>query len=222
MKIKDMPLDDRPREKIFFKGVTALSNTELIATIIGNGNKKENAIDLSRKVLKDFELHDLSRRNLLEICRIQGIGVAKASKIIAAFELGRRAATYTIDRQDMRDPELVARKFMPWMSKLNQEHLVALFLDTRLRLIKEETIFIGSLNSSVVHPREIFNAAIKYHAAATIIVHNHPSGDPEPSEEDIHFTKQVTGAGEIIGIEVVDHVIIGANKYFSMKGKDYF
>ncbi|MBI4154284.1 DNA repair protein RadC [Candidatus Woesearchaeota archaeon] len=220
MNIKDMPMDERPREKMFYKGIDVLSNTELLALIIGYGSRKENALDVSRKILKTYELNELSKKTLIEICKHSGIGIAKASKIAAAFELGRRSLLTINEREDMREPEKVARKYIPLTSKLNQEHLICLFLDSRIRLIKDETIFMGSINSSVVHPREIYNAAIRNHAAAIIVLHNHPSGDPEPSEEDLKFTKQLSAAGKIIGIELLDHIIVTGDRFSSLKEQD--
>lgn len=220
--IKDMPLEERPREKLIMYGARVLTNAELLAIILRNGTKRENVLELSKNLLKENNLKSLSRKRVNVLMRIFGIGQSKACQIVACFELGRRLASFK-DKQsnsinNVRD---VVKLFLPGISFLKKEHFKSIFLDSRKRIIKDETIFIGSLNASIIHPREIFQAAFEEGAAAIILLHNHPSGDPNPSDDDIKITKQLVKAGEILGIEIVDHIIIGHNKYFSFKEKDY-
>ncbi|MEK6808632.1 MAG: DNA repair protein RadC, partial [Nanoarchaeota archaeon] len=165
----------------------------------------------------------LSRKRINELKNLNGIGMAKACQIVACFELGRRLAGFNEEQKPtLSNAKDVVDIFMPEMSTQKKEYFIGAFLDTRKRLINSETIFVGSLNASIVHPREIFRSAIEEGAAAIILLHNHPSGNPEPSKEDILTTKQLIKAGNLIGIEVLDHIIIGNKDYFSFKENDYF
>lgn len=223
LKIKDLPLEERPRERLIKQGPKALSNAELLAILLRNGSVEENVLDLSKRLLNEYNLKSLSRRSVNRLKAVFGIGEVKACQIIAAFELGRRLASFTdTKKQKIESAKDISKIFIPEMSSLKKEHFKGIYLDSRKKIIKEETIFIGTLNSSVIHPREIFQVALAEGAAALILVHNHPSGDPKPSDDDIEITKQLVKAGEILGIEVLDHIIIGNKRYFSFREKGYF
>lgn len=223
MRMKDVPKEERPRERLLKYGEKYLSNQELLAILIGSGTQKYSVMELANRILMHFEgLKLLSEATIEELTAIRGIGKAKGVTILAALELGRRIQQYKPeDRYVIRSPEDGADYIMEEMRSLNQEHLVALFLNTKNQIIHHQTIFIGSLNASIVHPREIFREAVKRSAASIICAHNHPSGDPSPSQEDIHVTRRLVEAGKIMGIELLDHLVIGHNKYISLKEKGY-
>lgn len=219
LKIRDVHEADRPRERLIRQGAESLSNQELLAILLRTGTKESSVLALANRVLVDFEkLHALKHATFEEITSIKGIGEAKAVQLLAAIELGRRLAQKEIDsRYTIRSPEDAATFLMPEMEPLTQEHFVALFLNTKNQIIHKQTIFIGSLNASIVHPRELYREAIKRSAASIICAHNHPSGSAAPSPEDIEVTLRLQEAGVIIGIELLDHVIIGNHQYISMK-----
>lgn len=221
--IKDFPESERPRERFIQFGPGSLSNQELIAILLRTGTKDESVLQLSNRLLNHFEgLRLLKDATLNEITQIKGIGVAKAIQILAAVEIGRRISNLNYnERYVIRSPEDAANYCMNDMRFLAQEHFVCLYLNTKNQVIHKQTIFIGSLNASIVHPREVFKEALRRSAASLICLHNHPSGDPTPSREDIEVTKRLTESGKIIGIELLDHVIIGENKYVSLKEKGY-
>ncbi|WP_121611546.1 RadC family protein [Mesobacillus foraminis] len=221
--IKDYPQNERPRERFIKNGPQSLSNHELIALILGTGTKKESVLQLSNRLLAEFEgLRLLKDATLEELTAIKGIGSAKAIHLLAAIEIGRRLATHTHDdRYVIRSPEDGAKYLMNDMRFLSQEHFVCLYLNTKNQVIHRQTIFIGSLNASIVHPREVFREAVRRAAASVICAHNHPSGDASPSREDIEVTKRLVECGKMIGIELLDHLIIGDNKYVSLKEKGY-
>lgn len=223
MLIKDFPESERPRERFIQFGPGSLSNQELIAILLRTGTKDESVLQLSNRLLNHFEgLRLLKDATLNEITQIKGIGVAKAIQILAAVEIGRRISNLNYnERYVIRSPEDAANYCMNDMRFLAQEHFVCLYLNTKNQVIHKQTIFIGSLNASIVHPREVFKEALRRSAASLICLHNHPSGDPTPSREDIEVTKRLTESGKIIGIELLDHVIIGENKYVSLKEKGY-
>ena len=223
MKLQDVPKRERPRERLLQYGPTQLSNHELIALLLGSGTKKESVLDLSKRVLMHFEgLKLLRNATIEELTAIKGIGPAKGVIILAALELGGRLNRYKpSERYVIRSPEDGADYVMEEMRTLNQEHFIALFLNTKNQIIHSQTIFISTLNSSVVHPREIFREAVRRSSASIIVAHNHPSGDPSPSPEDINVTKRLVKAGKIMGIEVLDHLIIGDNKFVSLKEKGH-
>ncbi len=222
LRIKDFPLEERPRERLVRKGSGSLSDAELLAVVIRTGNKKENVLDLSKRVIKKYDLKVLSRARVGSLKKTFGVGEAKACQIIACFELGRRMSCFKREKKDVANSAKdIARILMPQLSGLKKEHFLGLFLDSRKRIIGQETIFIGSLDCSVIHPREIFKIALAESAAAMILVHNHPSGDPSPSEEDIEVSEQIVGAGNILGIQVLDHIIIGDNRFVSLKEEGY-
>jgi len=220
MKIKSLPPDSRPRERLIKNGPTALSDSELLAIILVTGNKKENVVNMSSKLFNKYHVKSLSRLSVGSLKKEFGIGDVKACQVIACFELGRRLARFDGDkRPSIKNAKDIAKILIPEMGSLKQEHFKGIYFDSKKRIIKEETIFIGSLNESVIHPREIFRIALNENAAAVILVHNHPSGDSNPSEEDIAVTKLLVDAGAILGIPVLDHIIIGGKKYFSLKEK---
>ncbi|SOC36430.1 RadC family protein [Ureibacillus acetophenoni] len=221
--IRDVHVNDRPRERLISQGPQSLSNQELIAILLRTGTKNESVLSLANRILNYFEkIHELKHATLEEIVSIKGIGEAKAVQLLAAIELGRRIAQMQVNnRFTIRSPQDAASYLMPEMSSLNQEHFVTLFLNTKNQVLHKQTIFIGSLNSSIVHPREIFREAVKRSAASIICAHNHPSGVATPSPEDIDVTKRIQEAGYIIGIDLIDHIIIGDHQFISLKEKGY-
>lgn len=223
VKMKDVPKEERPRERLLKYGESHLSNQEILAILLGSGTKNESVMDLSNRVLMHFEgLKLLSEATIEELIAIKGIGNAKGVVILAALELGRRIQQYKPEEYFfVRSPEDGADYVMEEMRSLNQEHLVVLFLNTKNQIIHRQTIFVGSLNASIVHPREIFREALKRSAASIICAHNHPSGDPAPSQEDIHVTRRLVEAGKIMGIELLDHLVIGNHSFTSLKEKGY-
>ncbi|MFJ7663141.1 DNA repair protein RadC [Lysinibacillus sp. NPDC097162] len=222
--IRDVNIADRPRERLLRQGAKSLSNQELLAILLRTGTKEESVLVLANRVLSTFErLHHLKHATIEEMVAIKGIGEVKAIQILAAIELGRRLSQkQNDDKYTVRSPQDAAAYLMPDMTSLSQEHFVVLFLDVKNQIIHKKTIFIGGLNASIVHPREIFREAVKRSAATIICAHNHPSGVPTPSPEDIEVTKRIQEAGFIIGIELLDHVIIGDHQFISLKEKGYF
>lgn len=223
MMIRDVNIADRPRERLLRQGAKSLSNQELLAILLRTGTKEESVLVLANRVLSTFErLHHLKHATIEEMVAIKGIGEVKAIQILAAIELGRRLSQkQNDDKYTVRSPQDAAAYLMPDMTSLNQEHFVVLFLDVKNQIIHKKTIFIGGLNASIVHPREIFREAVKRSAASIICAHNHPSGVPTPSPEDIEVTKRIQEAGYIIGIELLDHVIIGDHQFISLKEKGF-
>lgn len=221
--IRDVPLRERPRERLIQEGPRALSNQEIIALILRTGTRKESALQLSSRVLAAFDgLMMLKEASIEELCKIKGIGEAKAVEIAASIELGRRIHNLkSDDPYIIRSPEDVSNYVMEDMRFLKQEHFDVLYLDTKNQVIHRQTIFIGSLNASIVHPREVFKEAFRRSAASIICLHNHPSGNPEPSKEDIDVTKRLSEAGKILGIDMLDHIIIGDRKFVSLKERGY-
>ncbi|BAD76903.1 UNVERIFIED_ORG: DNA replication and repair protein RadC [Anoxybacillus amylolyticus] len=221
--IRDVPKDSRPRERLLSSGPESLSDHELIAILLRTGTKEESVVQLAQRLLRHFEgLRPLKDATVEEMTNIKGIGPTKAVQILAALELGRRIhQSGCADRYVIRCPEDGAKYVMEDMRFLSQEHFVAIYLNTKNQVIYRKTVFIGSLNASIVHPREVFKEAIKRSAASVICVHNHPSGDPTPSREDIDVTKRLAECGRIIGIELLDHLIIGDQKFISLKEKGY-
>lgn len=214
--IKQWPAGERPREKLTKHGAAALSEAELLAILLRSGSKGVTAVDLAKKLLSDHRsLRDLARMSVIDL-RHLGIGKVRAASIVAAFELVRRLpASDGPDRPILQAPEDVARIFSARLRDLRHEEFWALLLTTSNHLMRDLRITSGTLNSSLVHPRECFAEAIKEKAASVIFVHNHPSGNPEPSQEDLAITKQLAEAGKILGIPVYDHIIIGGAQFSS-------
>lgn len=217
--IQVIPNNSRPRERMEKLGPKALADHELLAIILRTGTKDKNVVNLAIEVLREVEdLHMLRQTSVQELMKISGIGRIKAIEIMAATELGHRIAVAPqIKEGTVVSSSWVGNYLTKELSNLTQENVVALYLNTKNEIVKKETIFIGSLNSSVAHPREIFKGAIRYSAARIIVAHNHPSGNTEPSEADYSFTRRMVDAGEMMGIEVLDHFIIGENKYLSLR-----
>lgn len=222
--MKDLAPDDRPREKMLEHGAEVLSNTELLAILINTGTKEKSALDIARDLTSEEGLlNNLGlKRSPQELAKIKGLGPAKAVKIIAALELGKRAAyANSLAKAGIGSPEDGAMLLMPRLRYENNEHFLAVLLNSKNKVINIEQISEGSLTASVVHPREVFAAAVVNHAAALLVAHNHPSGDPTPSREDRNLTDVLSKAGEIMGIPLLDHLIIGDATYFSFKEHGY-
>jgi len=222
--ISDLPESERPREKMYKMGPKALSNAELLAIILRTGIKNQSALNLAYKILsKHNGLRFLVNTTVEELSQIDGIGLAKATQLMAAAELGRRISQYkTDDEIYIRCPKDAAELLMEDMRYLNKEHMKVILLNIKCKVISVEEISVGSLSSSLAHPREIFIPAVKKSSAAIIMVHNHPSGDPHPSKDDVDLTKRIYEAGKILGIELYDHIIIGNGNYVSLKEKNLF
>lgn len=221
--IRDIPAEMRPREKLLRYGPLALTEQELLAIIIRTGNREQNAIQLAESLLYSFrDLRGLNAASSEEITEAaNGMGPAKAAQVKAALELGRRLNLQETEVVKVRSPQDVAAWVMEDMRYLRQEHFKILLLNTKNGIIACEEVSRGSLNSSIVHPREVFTNAIRRSAAAVILIHNHPSGDPTPSQEDINVTRRLVEVGRLVGIDVLDHLIIGDGVWCSMKERGY-
>lgn len=223
LKIRDLPAAERPYEKLEAYGPENLSNAELLAIIIKTGNRNETSVSLAQRVLmQDMGKEGLTFLNhisLDELKCISGIGRVKAIQIKAMTELSRRiSSTFNIDkRMIVKTPTDVTAMFMQELRHESREIFRILLLNTKNHVLRSVDISIGSLNSSIVHPREVFKEAIKASCSAVILIHNHPSGDPQPSNEDIETTKRLVNSGNVLGINVLDHIIIGDGKYVSLK-----
>jgi len=217
--IKELASDQRPREKLIQYGPQALKDSELLAIILITGiTGKFGVLELSEFIFKLYGIKGLSKeKSVADLMQNTGLPKVKATQIVACMELGRRIFFEDKSRvPTIKTPEDVF-KYLADMKKLTKEQFRGLYLNTRNRLIQDEVISIGSLNLSVVHPREVFRPAVEYGAAAIILAHNHPSGEPEPSEEDINITKQIAQAGKLMEIEILDHIIIGEENFVSLK-----
>ena len=220
-RIRDLESSQRPRERLASLGATSLSNAELIAILLRTGIKGINAVQLGQKILIDCGgLAGLHRLSYTELCRMRGVGPAKAAQIKAAVELGNRfAASTPTEHPVIQSPEDAASLILYEMGALEQEHLNVMLLDTRNRMVKLVEVYRGSLNSSLIRVSEVFKEAVRANAAAIIVVHNHPSGDPTPSPEDISVTHAIVQAGKLLDIEVLDHIVVGKNKIISLKSR---
>ena len=225
MRIKDIPQEERPKEKLMYAGAESLSTSELLALIIRTGNSSKSAVQLAEDVLaySAKELGSLREADVQELTEIDGIGFTKACSIVASLELARRLLGRESDesRISMKNPESVANLLMEDMRGLKQEHLVALLLNAKCEIESRITVSIGELTSTVVHPREVFRPAIRKGAAGIILVHNHPSGDPTPSQDDIQSTKRIMEVSKLVGIRLLDHLIIGDGRYISLRNEGY-
>lgn len=217
--LRDIPQEERPRERMMQYGASALSHAELLAILLRTGTKSESAVHVANRMLQQLgNLRYLVDMSVDEMTQIKGVGPAKALQLKAGIELGRRLAkTHHQETITIRQPQDAADLLMEQMRYLQKEHFICLFLNTKNHVITQETLSMGSLNASIVHPREVFRAAIKCSSASVICAHNHPSGDPTPSPEDIQLTKRLVEAGNIVGIEVLDHIVIGDLSFISLK-----
>lgn len=218
--IKDWPEDERPREKLLKRGAAALSDAELLALVLRTGDAAagKSAIDLGRELLERFDsnLRELAQAELNELQQIKGLGLAKAASIKAAFTLGSRFQTRRLETLErFTAPAQVFEFFHHELRDNRKELFLTLLLDGKNRITRKVQVSEGSLNQSIVHPREVFAPAVRESAAAVIFIHNHPSGDPAPSREDREITRRLKEAGEILGIKVLDHIIIGDGSYYS-------
>ncbi len=218
--IKEWPEDERPREKLIKHGAASLSDSELLAILINIGTKNFSAVDVAKKLLRENKsLRNIASLSVADLKqkKNKGIGTAKAVTIVAAFELVRRiSASGTENNKPIQSPEDIAKRYSPQLRDLKQEVFMVLCMSSSNKIIQERIITKGLLNSSLTHPREVFREAILENAASIILLHNHPSGNLEPSREDIQITKQIVEAGKIIGISVHDHIIIAGDGFTSM------
>jgi len=222
--IRDLPRPERPRERLQKFGPEALSAQELLALVIGRGIPKKSVMSIAQELLAKFgNVKAISQASIEELSQIKGIGLAKAAQIKASFELGRREELEPeLKNFDIKDPEAVVKAIRASIKDKAKEHFKLILLNPRNKIVGISTISIGTLNASLVHPREVFKDAIMHNAASVVLAHNHPSGDPEPSEDDLKITKKLVDSGKILGIEVIDHIVIGKNNYYSFKAKGHF
>ena len=217
--IKDFDLSDRPREKLIKEGSDSLSDEELLAIILSTGTKEKNAIELAREILANFSYQELYDIEVNELTKINGIKVAKASKIVASLKFGKRIAKRVNQRSitKIEKSEDIYNFLKEELADKKNEFFYAILLDTKNVIISKELITKGTLDASLVHPREAFRPAIKKSAKSIIFAHNHPSGNPRPSAEDYNITRRLVDAGNLLDINVLDHIIIGENDYYSFK-----
>jgi DNA repair protein RadC len=216
--VKDLPSDDRPREKLVLRGSQSLSDAELIAILLRTGKKGKSVIEIAQELINEnTNLAVLASKSFQSMLRTSGIGRDKAATLMAAFELARRVGSQSkwFSEKKITSPQDVADIFIPMLKDELKERFIVVCLNSSNKIIKQEVISIGNLNSSVVHPREIFKAAVDNLSASIILIHNHPSGNPEPSNEDIAITRKIVEAGKILDIPVFDHIIIAGNSYTS-------
>ncbi len=223
--VKELPLDDRPREKLLLRGAQSLSDAELVAILLRTGKKGKSVIEIARELIKsEGNLAKLATKTVDSLQKVSGIGKDKAATLAAAFELSRRILSQPkwLVNKKITSPQDIAEIFIPILRDDNKEKFIVVCLNSANKIIKHETISIGNLNSSVVHPREVFKVAIDNSSASIILIHNHPSGNPEPSNEDIRITKKIVETGKIMEIPVFDHLIIAGETYTSFVEKRLF
>ncbi|MDZ7626284.1 MAG: DNA repair protein RadC [Ignavibacteriaceae bacterium] len=223
--VKELPLDDRPREKLLMRGAQSLSDAELVAILLRTGKKGKSVIEIARELINsEGNLAMLATKTVDSLQKISGIGKDKAATLAAAFELSRRILSQPkwFANKKITSPQDIAEIFIPILRDDNKEKFIVVCLNSANKIIKHETISIGNLNSSVVHPREVFKVAIDNSSASIILIHNHPSGNPEPSNEDIRITKKIVETGKIMEIPVFDHLIIAGETYTSFVEKRLF
>ncbi len=221
--IRELPPEERPREKLANWGASSLREYELLAILLRTGTAQMSALQLAQHLLQKFGgVRGVMHASVQELANIKGMGLAKATQIAAAMELGRRVALSQFhERPQIRSPEDVYQLMHIQLLGERREHFLAVMLDTKNRVVRTETISIGTLDSSLVHPREVYRMVIREGAACWIAVHNHPSGDPTPSPEDIAITRRLKEAGELLGVELLDHLIIGDGNYTSLRERGY-
>lgn len=217
--IKELPSGERPRERLLSYGPQALANAELLAIILRTGTRDENVIRVAQRLLATFGgLTGLARASNSELIKAKGLGSAKVAQVKAALELGRRLVVEAPEeRHQIRSPADAANLLMTEMSLLEQEHMRVMLLDTKNRVLATKEVYKGSLNTSLIRVGELFREAVRANCASLIVVHNHPSGDPTPSPEDVAVTKQIVEAGRLLDVDVLDHVIIGQGRFVSLK-----
>ena len=217
--IKYWPENERPRERLIRYGSNSLSDAHLLGILIGSGDRrsKKNAVDLSRDLLKVFgSLENIDQATVNEICQVKGIGSAKAAQIKAALEVGKRMSSKSVSlKTELKSSQALVTQFAPFMRNLKKEIVKIVLLDNKLQLIKDLTVSEGSLNASIVHPREVMIPAIRESAASFAFLHNHPSGDPSPRQKDFEITHRLNQTGKIVGIHMIDHIIIAGSGFFS-------
>jgi DNA repair protein RadC len=223
--VKDLPLDDRPREKLLLRGSQSLSDAELVAILLRTGKKGKSVLEIAREIINsEGNLAMLATRTVDSLQKVDGIGKDKAATLAAAFELSRRILSQSkwFSNRKITSPQDIAEIFIPILRDEIKEKFIVVCLNSANKVIKYETISVGNLNSSVVHPREIFKVAIDNSSASIILIHNHPSGNPEPSNEDIRITKKIVESGKVLDIPVFDHLIIAGETYTSFVEKRLF
>jgi DNA repair protein RadC len=217
--MKDLSPDDRPREKLQRHGVSALGDNELVALVLGSGFTRAGALDLANEVLKARGgLHGLLRSSCADLARVPGIGPARAARLTAALELGRRTLSHAPGtRAQFRTPRDAALYLLPVFGSRPVEHFGVVLLDTKHRVLRTSVVAVGTMNATVVQPRDVFREAMLGAAAAVVVFHNHPSGDPTPSRDDVELTRRLVAAGTLVGIDLVDHIVLGDAAYCSFK-----
>ena len=223
-RLKDLPFEERPRERLLLKGSSSLSAIELMALILGRGVPGESVINLSERILAKFgDLHNLGKISAQEFLSIDGIGVAKACQIVAAFEIARRISggNLALKSREYQKTEDIYKLVKPYLMSRQKEHFIIICLDSRKRLIGIDNISIGTINQSLVHPREVFKAAVNRSASYIILAHNHPTGDVSPSLDDITTTQRLVDASYMMGIPIVDHIIVSDQGYLSLRDEEY-
>ncbi|MER3472582.1 MAG: hypothetical protein C4335_00815 [Armatimonadota bacterium] len=222
--IKELPVNERPRERLVQFGATALSSAELLAILLRTGTSEMTAVQLGQHLINNMgSLRAIANARPDELAQVKGIGVAKAAQLLAAVELGRRIALEQMGEQPaISRPDDVYALLHGDLRDEKQEHVVVLLLNTKNRVMRQITITKGTLDSSLLHPREVFREAIRHSASSIILAHNHPSGDPTPSSEDVQITRVIYQAGQLLGIELLDHVILGDGRWVSLKAQGVF
>jgi DNA repair protein RadC len=219
--VRDLPKPERPRERLQKIGAENLSAQELLALVIGRGIPKKSVMTIAQELIATFgNVNAIGQATLEELCQIKGIGIAKAAQIKASFELAKRENLETDEENfDIKNPEAVCKLISSTIKEKAKEHFKLILLNSRNKKIGISTISIGTLTTSLVHPREVFKEALAHSAASVILAHNHPSGDPEPSEDDLKITRKLVESGKILGVEVIDHIIVGKNNHYSFREK---
>ena len=222
MKVKDLPLDDRPREKLVLRGPQSLTDAELIAILLRTGTKGVSVINVAQNLINThLNISNLAGKSVATISKENGIGKDKAATLVAAFELARRVDSQKkwFSKTKITSPEDIAEIFIPILRDEVKENFIVVCLNSANKIIKHEVISVGSLNSSIVHPREVFKVALENNSANIILLHNHPSGNPEPSNEDILVTRKLVEAGKVMDVQVFDHIILAGDKFRSLVSK---